>query len=79
MNAGIPSKKEVNNESKINSESRVDRSNLSKSKGKLKVTTIRLPERHINLLTQHFENEGRSFSNGIRQVVDDFMKKNNIV
>lgn len=74
MKAGIPDKKAETNE-----ESRVERTNLSKTKGKLKVTTIRLPERHINLLTQYFENEGRSFSNGIRQVVEDYMRKNNIV
>ena len=48
---------------------------LRSGKEKLEVVAIRLKPSQKELLTKYFEDQGRSLSNGVRFIIEDFIKK----
>jgi hypothetical protein len=71
-------------------EKRLDDTNLNKKEepapakpsvkpAKYKTQSIRLPENYMEILREHFEEQGTSISGGIRQLVYKYMKDNGLI
>ena len=60
------------------SESRVKK-NLTTKKEPMITRSIRMTERDIKLLEEYFQKDERTFTQGIRMVLKDFMEKEDLV
>ena len=60
-----------------NKESRVNK-NLSSKKEPMVTRSIRMPERDIRILEDFFKKDERTFTQGVRRVLRDFMEKEDL-